>query len=203
MGPILFYVVDGRVMLYVGGQTQTLNRGSSALVRLGDLYAMINDGDTAATLLRLAVTPRDAVDVPIARFETAPPLLLTPVPPPTGALLFRAEIRDYPLTSAQLFLTCLSWETSGLNSGDYRYPGPVGVRVISGSLIVDGAQMLPETGCTLLAANATHTLQGADTAPTVLLFGVIPEGQDLWGSSKGPTQASSSSTPADLTCGSM
>jgi quercetin dioxygenase-like cupin family protein len=201
VGPILFYVVEGRITLYVGGKPQTLEHGESVLIQLGEIYAVINDGGAPATLLRLAVAPRDAVDQPVSVVVTPPPLLLTPVPPPTGTLLFRAEVQDHPLTSARLFLICLRWYSPGSESGNYRYPGPVGVRVVSGELTVDGTRQIPESGCALLEANATHRLQSADAPPVVLMFGAIPSRQDLWLPADASTTTGVPPGPANLTCG--
>jgi quercetin dioxygenase-like cupin family protein len=200
-GPILFYVVAGRVTLYVGGQPTILAAGTSALVHLDNLYALVNDGEQPATLLRLAVAPMDAPDVPVAVVITPPPRLQTPVAgPPTSSLLFRASITGHPSTSGRLFVACLVWDAPGGDSGNFRHPGPVGLRVLQGTVTVDAKWQIPETGCTLLQANLTHRFQGADPAPVALLFGVIPEGQDLW-QPPDPLAAPGAAAPPDLTCG--
>lgn len=200
-GPILFYVVEGSVTIYLGGDPSTLAPGSSALVPLDDLYALVNAGEQPATLLRLAIAPRDEPDVPVAIVITPPPLLQTPVAgPPTGTLLFRAEITSFPATPLRLFLACLDWTAPGIDSGEFRHPGPVGLRMLSGSVTVDATREIPETGCTLLEANPTHRLQGGDPAPLVLVFGAIPDGQDLWLPPDASASASSS-TPPELSCG--
>jgi quercetin dioxygenase-like cupin family protein len=192
-GPILFYAVEGTTTVYVRGQPTSVGPGASALVQLGQLYALANGGAMPATLLRLAVAPRDASDVPVGNVIHETPIPRTPVSgPPTSAQLVRGDLVEVPPAPSSLFLACLRWEAAEADLGYRRHPGPVGLRVEQGALLVDEGVTLPEAGCALFQRDGPHRLRAGDPLPVLLLFGAVPEGQDLWptgASNVGPSEA--------------
>jgi quercetin dioxygenase-like cupin family protein len=200
-GPVLFYVLSGYITAYLEGEPVELEPGASFLVPMERLYAFINVEGSPATLLRLAVAPRGRADVPVGDFLTPPPLLQTP---PSGelitTLLFRSPAGTTPSPPARLLIACLQFTTGDGPALKVQLAGQLGLKVERGNPLVDGRFDLPESGCTVLSRRVPHTIDAAGGPSTVLLFGAIPDGADLWQLADAE-QALAAAPPEDLNCG--
>ncbi len=199
-GPVLFYVETGAITVYVDGTPEPVAETQSLLVPGSALYALANEGEAPSVILRLAIVPQ-AADGQIMVMPTAASILpVSPVGTPLSEPLYSAEVSLLPAPGARLFLACLAWSTADANLGDRTYPGTVGLRVERGQVQIDNALTLDVGGCTLLEDQSAHKITAFAELPMVLLFGVIPSGQALWGS---PAQGPVGPPPAPtrLRCG--
>ena len=203
-GPVLFFVEDGSVTVYVEGSPVPLQLGESRLIQMDGLYALHNPSAETATVLRLALVPLESPDVPIANFRTpevndAPP----PGPPPNVELLFRSEVDALPAGDARLFIACVGWTQAGADDVEHSHPGPVGLLVQDGTLIVDSTTRLQADDCWMLQPDIPYRAHAESAVAEAVMFGVIPDGEALWvpADPASASELSSSAAVLDLECG--
>lgn len=199
-GPILFYVETGAITVYVDGTPEPVAETQSFLVPGSALYALANEAKVPSVILRLAIVPQ-AEDGQIMVMPTAESVLpVSPSGSPQSEPLYSAEVTLLPAPSARLFLACVTWEAADAALGDWSVPGPIGLRVERGQVRIDDALTLDVGGCSLLEGSTAHRIAASAELPVVLLFGIIPAGAQLWGSS---TQEAKGQPPssARVRCG--
>jgi hypothetical protein len=208
-GPILYYVEAGTVSIIIAGDPVTYGPSQAALVPMDELYALVNpSGTDPVSLLRLAVTPTSVVSVPVADFLVPPPVDVSsistaPNAPPsqsTSALLFRADLNVLPPQPFRLLLACAAWTAPPDPASSVSFSGPVGIRIVSGTLLLGEDRKIGETGCTLFEPGQALSVGPGDQPPSGVLFGLLPAGVDLW-------QAAPSESPTgsvvNVSCGSI
>jgi hypothetical protein len=176
---------------------------------MDELYALVNpSGTDPVSLLRLAVTPTSVESVPVADFLIPPSVDVSSISTApdttpsqsTSTLLFRADLTVLPPQPFRLFLACAAWSAPPNPATSAGFPGPMGVRIVSGTLLLGGDRKIGETGCTLFAPGQALSVGAGDPAPSGILFGLLPAEVDLW-------QSAGSGAPAgsvvNISCGSM
>jgi len=181
-GPVLFFVESGAVTAFPNGVPLPLATGESFVARPDEFNSLENASDQPASVLRLGLEPADSPDAAIANVIpiTPDPAETPSAEPPTSTLLFRAALPVVPTAPVRLFVSCVTWDEPGVGSGGQRHPGPVGLRVERGQLLIDPTVRLVEGGCRLIPANTGYGIGAGDPVPVALLFGAVPEGQSLW-----------------------
>jgi hypothetical protein len=208
LGPVLFIVEEGSVTLSHEGVLTRLAPGDSVLVQRDQFVGVINDADIPATLLRLAVAPPSSPDLAVG---VAPAQIVTiirvpePLPtrvPPTRTWLFQSVVPWRPIGPVRLFVARAAWDPDQGGPSPLRHPGWVGLVLLEGSLRVDETATLRAGGCRLTPPRVAYRAAAGDDPPTALLFGFIPDGQDLWLPGDGAPNASPSTTATpDVVCG--
>ncbi|MBA2596539.1 MAG: hypothetical protein H0V00_07935 [Chloroflexia bacterium] len=183
-GPLLFYVASGTAGVSVNGQTETYAAGGAVLVETGQNYLLRNDAPDPAILLRLALAPPDEETTVSNKGGVAQVLPGDlEVAADAGAIeSLMLATADIPTLdgAAHLFIGCLSWTDPHVEPGVGSYPGPVGLWVLDGRLLVGDAQTLERNETTVFQSEAPRRLRAGDPPPVVLMFGVIPQGEPLW-----------------------
>jgi len=100
----------------------------------------------------------------------------------------------------RLLLACAAWTAPPDPGTAASFPGPMGVRIVSGTLLLGGDRKIGETGCTIIASGQLLSAGADDQAPSGILFGLLPAGADLWQPVGG---GSSTSSVVNVTCGSI
>jgi hypothetical protein len=208
-GPILYYVEAGTVSIVIAGEPVTYGPRQAVLVPMDELYALVNpSGTDPVSLLRLAVTPTSVESVPVADFLIPPSVDVSsistaPNAPPsesTSTLLFRADLNVLPPRPFRLLLACAAWTAPPDPGTAASFPGPMGVRIVSGTLLLGGDRKIGETGCTIFASGQPLSAGAGDQAPSGILFGLLPAGADLWQPVGG---GSSTGSVVNVSCGSI
>ncbi len=190
LGPVLLYVVSGSLTAIVNEEEQPLASGGSAIIQMGDYYALLNTSSAPATLLALSASVNDIdsgrlTSPPARRYNQALPEPQV-LPGLNTEILFSRMTQSLPVGPMRLFLACTSWHES--IDEPYQHAGPIGIRMESGTLRVNGESTYTTDDCFLIEANATHVDEPALDAPSgdaselprALIFGLLPEGQPLW-----------------------
>lgn len=179
-GPLLFVVEAGAIEIFRTGERTRLGPGAFALVQLDQRFAFVNDSSEPATLLRLALTPVDGTDEPVADFISITPTPGPALMPPDRTWLFRSELPEFPPEPVDLFIACSLWTSSLGNDSMHRFAGPVGLKMLEGALSIDEDTTLAASGCALFEPQDAYRLRPGDDPPGGLLFGVFPKEQGLW-----------------------
>jgi hypothetical protein len=208
-GPILYYVEAGTVAIIIAGDPVTYGPSQAVLVPMDELYALVNpSGTDPASLLRLAVTPTSVESVPVADFLIPPSVDVStistaPNAPPsqsTSTLLFRADLTVLPSSPFRLLLACAVWTAPPDPATSASFSGPVGFRLVSGTLLLAEDRQIGETGCTVFEPGQTLTVGPGDQPPSGVLFGLLPAGQDLW---QAAGSGSTTGSVVNISCGSI
>ena len=185
-GPLLFYIETGSVALSINGQPQTFDRGETVLIERGQNYQIRND-DAAnpATVLRLQIVP-PGKETQVARGDLAdvrddeqefipgPPFILS-------RLLLTAEMPALEGLT-HLILGCLTWSDEAPDNGETSHPGPVGLLVLEGQLLVGDSGSLAAGQCVVFQPRTPHRLRAGSPSPVILVVGAVPDGVPFWGS---------------------
>ncbi|MDP9358279.1 MAG: hypothetical protein M3R02_23925 [Chloroflexota bacterium] len=179
-GPHLLYVETGSVILTgVPGLVGTYGPGADVPLPTGASYTLRNDATEPASLLRLDVAPGA---------DTTPAALGTPVDASAQVLLTVTVPRLQQQPTSYLFLARTTWDP-GADTGWRTYPGPLGMVVETGALLVSGpnrATFQLQTGEGILApAFAAHRVQNAREEPVTALVAAVISGADR-GQARGP-----------------
>jgi hypothetical protein len=206
-GPILYYVETGTASISINGEPTSYGPRQAAMVPMDELYALVNpSGSEPVSLLRLAVAPANVDSVPVADFLVPPSAGIVaisssgnPSPSqPTSALLFRADLNALPQQPFRLLLACAAWTATPDPTATMSFSGPVGVRIVSGVLLLGEDRKIGETGCTLFEPGQPFEAGAGNPAPSGILFGLVPAGTGLWQ----PTgSGSSASSVTNVSCG--
>jgi quercetin dioxygenase-like cupin family protein len=182
-GPLLFYVESGEVGISVNGQLEPHGTGASRLVETGQNYLLRNESAEPASLLRLALVPPEE-ETTVGRGDIAQVIdgsneIIANAEPIASRLLLSADVAafDAPM---RLFLACLAWSDPTADPGEGSRPGPVGFLVLDGQLLIGESGALEAGSCTLFPPDAPRRLRAGDPAPSVLVFGAVPEGASFW-----------------------
>jgi quercetin dioxygenase-like cupin family protein len=203
-GPLLFYVETGTVGISINSRLQPYEQGAAALVETNQYYLLRNDTAAPATVLRLALVPpgeettvgRRPGEIAVIRGVEEPA-----GPEPIDSRLLLSA--DVPVLAGRtrLFLACLSWTDPAADPGEAAHPGPVGLVVLHGQLLVGETGDLGEGGCVLFQPQAPHRLRAGDPPPVVLVVGAVPEGAQLWSSPTAGAEPGPSTVRFTVRCG--
>jgi hypothetical protein len=187
-GPSLYYVESGELAIAIDGTSAKYGRDTSLMIPEGKRYQVQNDTTEPATVLGLALASPGVKVFPVANVLSTP----TPVPPTeserltltaaTSTLLFHADldVGDLPDMPARLFLGCAAWTMPPDANLALAHPGPVALRVVSGTLLRDDTNAIVAGGCTSFAPGRARPTGAADQPASVILFGILPVDQELW-----------------------
>ena len=186
-GPLLFYIETGSVGLSINGQPQTFDRGESVLIERGQNYQIRNDDPVnPARVLRLQIVP-PGKETQVARGDLAdvrddeeefipgPPFI-------QSRLLLTAEMPALEGLT-HLILGCLTWSDQAADTGETSHPGPVGLLVLEGQLLVGDSGSLAAGQCVVFQPQVLHRLRAGSLSPVILVVGAVPDGVPFWGSS--------------------
>ena len=174
-GPQLLVVETGALVL--AGIPELAGRygaGGQALVPADRAYALRNESDQPARLLRLRLVPDPLPAAPAA----ASPVLASPIAGGASADVLLAAVVRVPRGPASLVLARVTWEP-GADVGTRIYPGPVGLVVESGTLIVAGPTGEPlrlgAGGSMVAPAYTAHQARNGGPEPvSALAVAILP-----------------------------
>jgi quercetin dioxygenase-like cupin family protein len=203
-GPLLFYVASGSVGISVNGRLQPHAPGSALLVETGQNYLLRNDSADPAIVLRLALVPPDE-ETTVGRGDVAAVIddgneIAAGAESIESTLLLSA---DLPAMTGpmHLFLACLSWTDAEADPGEAAHPGPVGLLVLDGQLLIGESGMLDAGDCTVFPPASPRHLRAGHPPPVILMFGAVPEEDPLWLYDVASAQNGTPSARASFACG--
>ena len=173
----LLVVEDGDLLAADNfGFESPLSEGSAVAFRAGTTYSLRTDESSLASLLRLSLAPTEGIATPVA--ATASAAGATPVSDGSSEItvLIEAEIAELPANTGTLFLARSTW-APGADTGPYTQPGPVGLVVESGTLLVTSpsgmeGQFAAGKSVLLPAETPLRARNGSDESAIALLAGV-------------------------------
>jgi hypothetical protein len=168
-------VVDGGYARQPAGRPG-LDPGESVLVEQDRLVKLENPGREAGSVLVLGILPPEG-QLPIGPFGE-PANIWIPFSEEQEHLTHRqmlsGDVGALARADTRLFAACLQWTDPTAEIVPARYPGPVGLVVLRGQLVVNEATRLDAGMCWLSAGFEILDLRAGDQPPAVVLFGALP-----------------------------
>ena len=181
VGPTLFLVQDGTMAVIDSGRPRQpvghpgFGPGESVLVERTHLVKLQNTGDEAGSILLLGLLPPKG-KLPIGPFG-APANIWIPFPEEREQLIHRqmlsGEIGGLPREETLLFAACLHWTDPAAEITAPRYPGPVGLLVLRGQVLVNETERIGAGICWLSPSYASPRIRAGEQAPDIVLFGAL------------------------------
>jgi hypothetical protein len=199
VGPTLFLVEEGTIAVIDSGRARhpvgRLGSGpsESVLVERNRLVKLKNTGNEPGSVLLLGLLPPEG-QLPIGAFGT-PAHIWIPFPEEREHLVHRqmlaSEIGALAREETLLFVTCMHWTDPASEIVPARYPGPVGLLVLRGQVVVNDTDSISAGMCWLSPSYTSLRVRAGEHAPDIVLFGALqPPAQPQIGA--GGTDVSSS-----------
>jgi hypothetical protein len=179
-GPTLFLVEEGTVAVIDNGHAQPAGRpgfvpGESVLVERNRLVKLHNNGNEPGSVLLLGLLPPEG-QFPIGAFG-APPLIWVPFLEEREQLTHRrmlsGEIGGLAREETLLFAACLHWTAPASEMTPMNYPGPVGLLVLRGQVVINETERIGAGSCWLSPSDTPLRIRAGEPAPDILLFGAL------------------------------
>jgi hypothetical protein len=180
VGPTLFLVDDGTMAVIEGGHPRQpagrpgFGPGESVLVEQNRLVKLKNSGDEASVLV-LGLLPPEG-QLPISPFG-APASIWIPFTEEREQLTHRqmlsGEIGALAREETLLFAACLHWSDPASEIAPMRYPGPVGLLVLRGQVVVNETERIGAGSCWLSPSYASPRIRAGEQAPDIIFFGAL------------------------------
>jgi hypothetical protein len=196
-GPTLFLVQGGTVAVIDNGRTrhaageEGLASGESVLVERNRLVDLENAGSGQAVALVFGVLPPEG-RLPIGAFGE-PAVIWIPIRSEGEQHEYRqmalGAIGALAHEETLLFAACLHWSDPAAAIAPTSFPGPVGVLVLRGQAMINGAHAVGAGGCWLAPPFTPISIAASEAGTDALLFGA-------WKSSAQPHPADAVSADA-------
>ncbi len=178
-GPTLFLIQDGAITVidngratHAAGQTG-LARGESVLVERNRLVDLENASSGQAVALVLGILPPEG-RLPIGAFGE-PVIIWIPILSKGEQHAHRqmalASIGALAHEETLLFAACLHWSDPAAVTAPTSFPGPVGVLVLRGQAVVNGAHPVGAGGCWLAPPFTPISIAASEAETDAVLFG--------------------------------
>jgi hypothetical protein len=196
-GPTLFLVQGGTVAVIDNGRArhaageEGLASGESVLVERNRLVDLENAGSGQAVALVFGVLPPEG-RLPIGAFGE-PAVIWIPIRSEGEQHEYRqmalGAIGALAHEETLLFAACLHWSDPAAAIAPTSFPGPVGVLVLRGQAMINGAHAVGAGGCWLAPPFTPLSIAAGEAGTDAVLFGA-------WKSSAQPNPADAVSADA-------